>query len=498
MNKLVYLHELDSVRNTKAEMIKAQQAMYEEIVINGNTVVLTFNQFADSKSFLIGINDKKQSEHIVELFKNGKFKLSNYVDVVSGEEIRTASQYMQHSIKKNLTEDSAFVFSGMSIGVDEKEILKAMNIALATCNPSYMNEVKDSDNEERIESIKKYITILLNLSIEEKANNPIKKGKIVKYIDIMHAAYVALEKHENYIKVVECLRKAEGKIAQSSINSRSLWLLELVKNEDDSENILEEIYMAKAVINLVYNYVVEDSINGVSKHYNDESTESFEQDFINRFELFWTEFKNGEHDSLKKNHKPEEKYVIEFPKWDTAVRVTKENELFTLKKKVKKKKNKIEKNEKQVKKNSKNINNKKQVDNAVKAEMYEIRYSENKKKWSRKIIRNVILQAIAAVIYIIAMLTFDKLTGTVEECIRAVIGMFGFNMGVVATRISNFVIFTVILGAIISFVSSRIKLPDILESVKNIVYCIKDIFVVKLTKKGISYVNKKRNDMRIK
>lgn len=49
---LVYLFELDSVRNSKAEIIKGQQALFEEIVMNGNQVVLSFNQLTDSDEFL--------------------------------------------------------------------------------------------------------------------------------------------------------------------------------------------------------------------------------------------------------------------------------------------------------------------------------------------------------------------------------------------------------------------------------------------------------------
>ena len=52
MNKLVYLFELDSVRKSKKEIIKAQKALYEEIVLNGNIVVMTMNQLSDSLGFL--------------------------------------------------------------------------------------------------------------------------------------------------------------------------------------------------------------------------------------------------------------------------------------------------------------------------------------------------------------------------------------------------------------------------------------------------------------
>ena len=71
MNKLVYLEELDSVRNTPDEIKIGQQALYEEIVINGNKVVLTFNQVLDSRAFLSAIENEKQYQHIIELFQKG-------------------------------------------------------------------------------------------------------------------------------------------------------------------------------------------------------------------------------------------------------------------------------------------------------------------------------------------------------------------------------------------------------------------------------------------
>lgn len=41
MSKYVYLFELDSVRKTDEEIIAGQAALYDEIVTNGNIVVLT-------------------------------------------------------------------------------------------------------------------------------------------------------------------------------------------------------------------------------------------------------------------------------------------------------------------------------------------------------------------------------------------------------------------------------------------------------------------------
>ena len=51
-SKLVYIHELDSVRSSEAEIKHARSRLYEEILINGNTPVISFNQLADSKAFI--------------------------------------------------------------------------------------------------------------------------------------------------------------------------------------------------------------------------------------------------------------------------------------------------------------------------------------------------------------------------------------------------------------------------------------------------------------
>ena len=67
MRRFVYLFELDSVRNSKKEIQKGQQALFEEIVKKGNTVVLSFNQLTDSEAFLCAIRDEKAYEQMEQL-----------------------------------------------------------------------------------------------------------------------------------------------------------------------------------------------------------------------------------------------------------------------------------------------------------------------------------------------------------------------------------------------------------------------------------------------
>lgn len=49
--KYVYLFELDSVRKTDEDIIEGQKAIYNEIVQQGNIVVMTYNQLVDSRGF---------------------------------------------------------------------------------------------------------------------------------------------------------------------------------------------------------------------------------------------------------------------------------------------------------------------------------------------------------------------------------------------------------------------------------------------------------------
>ena len=69
MDKLIYLFELDSTRNSNKEIEIAQKTMFKEIVVNGNIIVLTFNQLTDSRAFLSALEDPEQYDSIIELFK---------------------------------------------------------------------------------------------------------------------------------------------------------------------------------------------------------------------------------------------------------------------------------------------------------------------------------------------------------------------------------------------------------------------------------------------
>lgn len=136
MNKLVYLFELDSVRNTEKEIEIGQHALFEEIIGNGNKVVLTFNQVTDSKAFLCSLEDESNYNCILDLFKMGAIKVSRFC------EYRTVSQYIQAAIEKCLAPNAdSFLFSGLPVQSNDKILLSNIYDALRYSDPSILVEL---------------------------------------------------------------------------------------------------------------------------------------------------------------------------------------------------------------------------------------------------------------------------------------------------------------------------------------------------------------------
>lgn len=103
---IVYLFELDSVRNSMDEIQTGRNALYEEIVKNGDTVVFSMNQIVDSRLFLSRIQDKNEYESIYQLFENRTLRISPQTNQA------TSSKHIQEHISHQ-----DYLFSGI-IGLD--------------------------------------------------------------------------------------------------------------------------------------------------------------------------------------------------------------------------------------------------------------------------------------------------------------------------------------------------------------------------------------------
>ena len=118
--KNLYLFELDSFRKTDNQIIKAQKALYAEIVINGNTVVLTYNQLVDSRGFFSLLDEKDYFNSIIKLFELGKIRVSQYGD------IRNVTQYLLNSLEN----DRQFIFSALPIKNNQKRLIALVKRSL--------------------------------------------------------------------------------------------------------------------------------------------------------------------------------------------------------------------------------------------------------------------------------------------------------------------------------------------------------------------------------
>jgi len=184
MAKLVYLFELDSVRNSNYEIKKGQDALFEEIIKNGNHVVISYNQLVDSISFLVAIKNKETYPYIMKLFTLGAIKYNKTID------INTSSKYLQLAIDSCLKEDKkGFIFSGLPVKKEDKELLrdikstleysdtdilqkKINNLELELTKTKSQNKIEKLKEEiERLNYINHFLILHLNLSISPLASN---------------------------------------------------------------------------------------------------------------------------------------------------------------------------------------------------------------------------------------------------------------------------------------------------------------------------------------
>lgn len=330
MKKYVYLFELDSVRKTDLEVIEGQRALYEEIVGNGNTVVLTYNQLVDSRAFFSLLEDEKYFDNFVSLFEKDSIKISQYDDV------RTISQYLLNA----LSVERDFIFSGWPLKSNQKRLMALIRRSLTYSDLTEIsdyidrkrsvdelkdlfievnNNILDSNKTER--SVEECISILINLRCLLKT---------ILRLSFIHTIYISPKSEDEYnMSLPKYLHNA---LCMNDPYNENLWnkaksiLLSFEKDNkyisifnfsksigsfdrSDYHHALKELYektnseadklgfqYAEAIVDLCYNYQLEYSIRNSSKHYDinefssnvSEQWESFSKDFFSRLNKTWS------------------------------------------------------------------------------------------------------------------------------------------------------------------------------------------------------------------
>lgn len=312
MRKLVYLFELDSVRKTDKEIEIGQRALYEEIVGNGNIVVLTYNQLVDSRAFFSLLKDETYRSSLIKLFEEGWIRISQYGDN------RTISKYLIDS----LAYERSFIYSGWPLKSTQKRLLALIKRSLTY---SDLTEITDyiEDRKTDIELLDLFIEVeqdsnrliptrLTKEQCKEILENLYHLLKTVLLLSLIHTIYVN-PKTDTNMTLSDFLKKAFKlempssdtlwneaieilKSIGTSSNDRSVYYHKILNAYKDSGAEDKRTYQyAEAIVDLCYNYQLEYSVCNSSKHYNvdelssdgPEGMPTFGADFSMRLKQSW-------------------------------------------------------------------------------------------------------------------------------------------------------------------------------------------------------------------
>lgn len=319
MRKYVYLFELDSVRKTDDEIIAGQRALYDEIVLNGNIVVLTYNQLVDSRGFFSLLRDGKYSQSLIRLFEMGAIRLSQFGD------IRTVSQYLLQSME----DDKEFIYSALPLCYSQKRLTALMKRCLMYSDLSEIYgyiECARQRSDTAQDTLDQLFMELVD-GVEQKSRLTIDQMQIVLEnlyallgtvlrISTLHDIYIYPRDPKEYRELklsntlqavmdfqnvtdqplftdaVRLLRGLEA--TQQGNNNRSVYIRDISGQTQQAS--LECRQYAQAIVDLCYNYACENSICNISKHYNvNELLEhmpqkpSFQADFFARMKQYWND-----------------------------------------------------------------------------------------------------------------------------------------------------------------------------------------------------------------
>lgn len=362
MSKYVYLFELDSVRKSDEEIIAGQTALYDEIVTNGNIVVLTYNQIVDSRGFFSLLKNSEYKESLLKLFDRGVIKISQYGD------IRTVSQYLMNSID----DDKQFIYSALPLKYSQKRLTALMKRCLLYSdlseiygywqlalelkkNENYQDnrdELKDMFVEvdegvehqtnlswdtmaEILENLYNFMETVIKLSMMNDIYiNPRAEGELSgwKFSTIL-GKVIDLDVPDDNKELWEFATNILRNIYTENENNRSVYIRELAEEVKEETNV-EAYQYAQAIVDLCYNYACESSISNVSRHYDvrdlrdlgssTHGENTFECNFSERLKRAWNGGKNRDERYLvdeKNDFKTFEMEKHKIPKIVDAARI---------------------------------------------------------------------------------------------------------------------------------------------------------------------------------
>lgn len=153
---------------------------------------------------------------------------------------------------------------------------------------------------QRLAFMKKFVRLILIMSMDNESLNPPKAQRGRAMVDYLTMAMQC----GNYYKAhaagswgklipdaVRILSGIQKQLAGGKQNDRSSWYQAL-----DAMEGTDRVFLAKAVVDLCYNYTIQESIEGIAVP---DSREMFMLDFLKKMEDYWSDYMQGMHSFAK-------------------------------------------------------------------------------------------------------------------------------------------------------------------------------------------------------
>ena len=275
-NEIVYLFELDSIRNSKEEIINGQKKLFTELM-KGNIVALSYNQVC-SDIFVELLENTKSRKYIFSLFKNRRICILEY----------DSDNLLDYMIKA--LQNDKFIFSNMFL-VNESytEYLYELKVYIYNFiknkrNKKIVNDFKRkfiNNNHSKNFSLKRLNNYLLNLKfisenayyINQTTIHNLKKDTLSHYILLLIKTFEnASNKTKKHSKKIskETFQNAKNflvhNITYSGITRSTLLTASSTIRDEKVKHLVQTI------VSMAYNFEIENSNSNITpKHdINDE------------------------------------------------------------------------------------------------------------------------------------------------------------------------------------------------------------------------------------
>ncbi len=285
MAEYKYLFELDSVNISAFEMIAAEDSLYDEIC-EGNIIVLSFNQIADSLFFMKWIQDEDMGKVLFSLINDQKIVVSQYrgmtscVEYVLRKLIKSIATYRSND-SKGVTEFflSSLPFLSQYPTSIRITIYEKMRDALAFSDVERLNELENDPKMDTgdVERVKRYIRFLLEVNLSK-----IQYTKSLSDAESFSDCLAEMGKNGAFSSdsVRELFKKVTKGYSDRSTVLRNLKKADI--KEDDKKEI-------ETAVNIAYNM---DFANNIRVQDGTKTIPlmhslSFEKDFLKQFTSFY-------------------------------------------------------------------------------------------------------------------------------------------------------------------------------------------------------------------